>query len=451
MALLSRTRRITRATVLAVALLAAGPVLILALGSTSARGDWRNATHRPVGLAPEAAAHADAVVQVYAARTYGWRGAFAVHTWLAAKPRDADGYTRYEVIGWYARAGRSAVSISDYRAPDAEWYGAAPELLRDLRGAEAEAVLAKLEAAVSSYPHADEYTAWPGPNSNTFVAHLGREIPELRLTLPPTAIGKDYLPNNAIVARSPSGTGYQVSLGGLLRRHGRQRRRLRAERAGARHRLRLQGAGAEASRCGSRAGRLGWRCRHPLAEKSRMKLKMAEKSLFAVLLRSPWWVSLGIGIALGGAGWALFPEAYRIAGAGAGLPFVVIAAIAAWRALQSPSAKRVETTVQAVSAMSWPEFASAIEDAFRRDGHDVKRVESGPVDFEITKGGRTAVVGARRWKVARTGVEPLRALHTAGEAREASECIHIAIGEVTPSAREFAAKHRTRVLGGPTS
>jgi len=108
------------------------------------------------------------------------------------------------------------VSISDYRAPDAEWYGAAPELLRDLRGAEAEAVLAKLEAAVSSYPHADEYTAWPGPNSNTFVAHLGREIPELRLTLPPTAIGKDYLPNNAIVARSPSGTGYQVSLGGLL-------------------------------------------------------------------------------------------------------------------------------------------------------------------------------------------------------------------------------------------
>ena len=127
MALLSRTRRITRAMALAVALLAVGPVLVLALGSTSARGDWRNATHRPVGLAPEAAAHADAVVQVYAARTYGWRGAFAVHTWLAAKPRDADGYTRYEVIGWYARAGRSAVSVSDYRAPDAEWYGAAPE------------------------------------------------------------------------------------------------------------------------------------------------------------------------------------------------------------------------------------------------------------------------------------------------------------------------------------
>jgi len=216
MAMHTRTRRTARAMALLLALFAAGPALLLALGSTSARGDWRNATHRPVGLAPDAAAHRDPVVQVYAARTYGWRGAFAVHTWLAAKPRDADRYTRYEVIGWYARAGRSPVSVSDYRAPDAEWFGAPPELLRDLRGAEADAVLAKLESAVSSYPYAGEYTAWPGPNSNTFVAHLGREIPELRLTLPPTAIGKDFLPNNAFVARTPSGTGYQVSLGGLL-------------------------------------------------------------------------------------------------------------------------------------------------------------------------------------------------------------------------------------------
>jgi len=216
MATRSTTRRLARAMTLTFALLAAGPVLVLALGSTSARGDWRNATHRPVGLAPDAAAHRDAVIQVYAARTYGWRGAFAVHTWLAAKPRGADGYTRYEVIGWYARAGRSPVSVSDYRAPDAEWYGAAPELLRDLRGAEADVVIEKLDAAVRSYPHAHEYTAWPGPNSNTFVAHLAREIPELKLALPPNAIGKDYLPNNAIVARSPSGTGYQVSFGGLF-------------------------------------------------------------------------------------------------------------------------------------------------------------------------------------------------------------------------------------------
>jgi len=57
---------------------------------------------------------------------------------------------------------------------------------------------------------------WPGPNSNTFTAHLAREIPELRLSLPTTAIGKDYLPLGQIVTRTPSGTGYQLSLLGLL-------------------------------------------------------------------------------------------------------------------------------------------------------------------------------------------------------------------------------------------
>jgi hypothetical protein len=88
--------------------------------------------------------------------------------------------------------------------------------VRDVRGPEAEAIIAKLEHVVASYPYAHTYTAWPGPNSNTFVAYLGREIPELRLTLPSLAIGKDYLPDGRIFARTPSGTGFQMSLGGFL-------------------------------------------------------------------------------------------------------------------------------------------------------------------------------------------------------------------------------------------
>ena len=209
-------RRTLLGAILLVALLLSVPVLTLAVGHVPATGDWRTASHRVTGLAPEPALHRDAVVQVYAARAFGWRGAFAVHTWLAAKPANADRYTRYEVIGWYARAGRSTVSVTQPRAPDTEWFSAAPDLVRDLRGADAEAVIAKLAAAVASYPHADTYRAWPGPNSNTFVAHLGRAIPELRLGLPSTAIGKDYLPGGQVFARTPSGTGYQASLAGIV-------------------------------------------------------------------------------------------------------------------------------------------------------------------------------------------------------------------------------------------
>ena len=102
------------------------------------------------------------------------------------------------------------------RTPDTEWFSAAPTLLRDLRGTDAQVVIDKLDAAVASYPHPDVYRAWPGPNSNTFVAHLGRAIPELRVTLPSNAIGKDYLPAGEIFAHTPSGTGYQASVAGLF-------------------------------------------------------------------------------------------------------------------------------------------------------------------------------------------------------------------------------------------
>jgi hypothetical protein len=198
-----------------IVLLTAGPLVTLAFGPER-QTDWRTATQRSTGLAPDPATHPEAIVQVYAGRAFNWRGAFAVHTWLAAKPEGADHYTRYEVIGWNLYRGSSAVSISDLRAPDAEWYGAKPALVREVRGAIADAVIAGLPQAVASYPYPGTYTAWPGPNSNTFIAHLGRAIPELRLTLPSLAIGKDYLPAGSFVARTPSGTGMQLSLGGVL-------------------------------------------------------------------------------------------------------------------------------------------------------------------------------------------------------------------------------------------
>lgn len=202
--------------VLAIVLLLAGPLLTLAVGSASMRGDWRTATHRSAGLAPDPLVHREAIVQVYASRTFGWRGAFAVHTWIAAKPAEAERYTRYEVIGWRARGGGSALAISDDGAPDAEWYGAMPSVIGELRGDAAAAVIARLPAAAASYPWARSYAAWPGPNSNTFTAWLGRAIPDLHLTLPSLAIGKDYLPPGEFAAPTPSGTGWQLSLGGLV-------------------------------------------------------------------------------------------------------------------------------------------------------------------------------------------------------------------------------------------
>jgi hypothetical protein len=192
-------------------------VLVLAIGAGAyARvdQDWRTASREPVGLAPDPAKTKEAVVQVYAARTVGVRGLFGVHSWIAVKPAEALAYTVYEVIGWKLRWDDTAVSIRT-RAPDARWFGNAPELLADVRGTAADALIARIERAVQSYPYGKEYRAWPGPNSNTFTAWVTRAVPELEADLPSTAIGKDYL-RGGVFAKAPSGSGYQMSLAGLF-------------------------------------------------------------------------------------------------------------------------------------------------------------------------------------------------------------------------------------------
>lgn len=187
--------------------------MVLASAAGSAQS-WRGASSEAVGLAPDPATTPEAVVQVYGARAWGWRGYFGVHTWIAVKPPKAAAYTVYEVLGWQLRWSDSAVAIRQ-RTADARWYGSAPQLFADKRGAEAEALIPRIDQAARSYPYAGEYSAWPGPNSNTFTAWVARMVPELEVHLPPTAIGKDYL-RDRVFATAPSGSGLQFSLHGVL-------------------------------------------------------------------------------------------------------------------------------------------------------------------------------------------------------------------------------------------
>ena len=200
-------------------LLLTGPAVAAIAGIADLQGDWRTASRDAVGIAPDPALVHEPVLQVYGARTFGWRGAFAVHTWIAAKRRNAASFTVYQVMGWRYWHGGTALSVRDGE-PDRRWFGAAPKLYLDLRGTEVEALIDKVEAAVAAYPFKDRYRTWPGPNSNSFTAWVARQVPELRLELPPTAVGKDYLGAglglSSIVAAAPSGTGYQLSLFGLV-------------------------------------------------------------------------------------------------------------------------------------------------------------------------------------------------------------------------------------------
>ena len=200
---------------LLVTVLLIGPVLALA-GSTARLGqDWRTADRSSAGIAPSPADTSEAVVSVWAARAFNWRGLLAVHTWIATKPENAPRYTVHQVVGWRGWGGGNVV-VSTPDLPDRFWYGQPPRLVKELRGPQAARAIPKILEAVSAYPYTHHYRLWPGPNSNTFTAYVARRVPELGVELPAIAIGKDYLDSGRLFGAAPGGRGFQISLFGLV-------------------------------------------------------------------------------------------------------------------------------------------------------------------------------------------------------------------------------------------
>ena len=169
-------------------------LLVLILLSTSAcsgNKDWRTASRESAGIAPDPQATREAVLQVYGADTWGWRGWFAIHTWYAAKHTGDSFYTVYEVIGWRQRRGLPVVRI-EKDLPDRFWFGEKPRLLKEFRGEGVDQLISQVDKAARSYPWPNTYEVFPGPNSNTFTAWVAKQVPSLNLSLPFSAIGSGY-------------------------------------------------------------------------------------------------------------------------------------------------------------------------------------------------------------------------------------------------------------------
>jgi hypothetical protein len=173
---------------------------------------WNQADWSSAKLLPPPRAKPEALVHVYAARTGRWKGIFAHHSWIVVKEKGAGAYTRFDKVGWGV-----PVRTNNW-VPDALWYGHTPILVGAIEGPRAEPLIAKIKAAVARYPYnrPGAYSAWPGPNSNSFIAHILAAIPEAGIALPPTALGKDFHPDAGVFGLTPSRTGVQISLLGLL-------------------------------------------------------------------------------------------------------------------------------------------------------------------------------------------------------------------------------------------
>lgn len=175
-------------------------------------GRWNEARWNSAGILPQASESRDAAIYIFSATTGGLKGAVASHAWIVTKEKNAGGYMRYDKVGWGSPIRRN------HRPADAYWYSNRPQLVTSVTGAKAERLIPEIEAAIAAYPHAQpgDYRIFPGPNSNSFVAHVLRSVPDLGAVLPPHAVGRDYLPDGAFVHVDADGRDMHVTLGGLV-------------------------------------------------------------------------------------------------------------------------------------------------------------------------------------------------------------------------------------------
>jgi hypothetical protein len=183
--------------------------LAYAAGGTGA--GWRTADRSSIGALPVPAGHPAAVVRIFSAQTVRWRGILASHSWIVFKAQGAPSYIRYDYTAW----GELPIRVNGFE-PDGRWFGHMPQVVFAADGDVAAALLPKIQAAIAGYAwrNPGDYRAWPGPNSNTFVAAIMDAVPEMRATLPPTAIGKDYPYDGRWLRETPSGTGMRLTFGG---------------------------------------------------------------------------------------------------------------------------------------------------------------------------------------------------------------------------------------------
>ena len=162
------------------------------LSSCYSGKDWRTASRESAGIAPDPSVTNEAVLHVYGADTWGWRGWFAIHTWIAAKRTGEAFYTIYDVVGWRGRNGQPVLRIAR-GIPDRYWYGEKPKIIKEHKGTGVDKLIDAVDKAARAYPWKSTYKSFPGPNSNTFTAWIAKEVPELELDLPFSAIGSGYV------------------------------------------------------------------------------------------------------------------------------------------------------------------------------------------------------------------------------------------------------------------
>ena len=177
-----------------------------------------------------------------------------------------------------------------------------------------------------------------------------------------------------------------------------------------------------------------------------MKFKMSDKSLFAILLRSPWWYSFLIAALLTLLARVFLPEAYVAVGMLSAFPFAIIGITAAWRQRDKPSPESITLALSTLEKMSWKEFSSLMAQAFALQGFSVVRLDSTSADLQLEKFGKTTLVSCKRWKAATLGVEVLKDLKALQISQDATYAACVSLSLPTGVALKFAKDNAIQLI-----
>ena len=198
----------------------------------------------------------------------------------------------------------------------------------------------------------------------------------------------------------------------------------------------------------------------------RFDMGRRNESLCEILLKSPWWASVVLGVfAFAGLRWgvhAWFGDNRMaqpiVTVASNYAPFValifgVLASLSFWFGKRRQALVDQQTSLESLRGVPWKDFEFLVAEAYRRQGYAVDfslgKGADGGVDLVLRKSGRTSLVQCKQWKVFSVGAPVIREMFGLMTAERADEAIIVTSGKFTAEAESFAHGKPIQLVDGP--
>lgn len=171
---------------------------------------------------------------------------------------------------------------------------------------------------------------------------------------------------------------------------------------------------------------------------------MAKETLFRILMRQPWWVTLLVAFAFFAIARLVFPPVAPFIA----LPFLVLTLYIAYTQWGRGAPADAGERLDALRAMSWESFSATVTQAYRKQGYEVTPSDGPGYDFKLTKGARVTLLQCRRWKVNQVGAGPVRELADAIASNEAYNGVCLSAGEFSAPAHKLTVSEPITLING---